>query len=57
MAVPPGVDAHGRGVTVPAGDGDVELLEVQPEGKGRMSARDWANGARWRGAADDPLGG
>lgn len=51
VAVPPtGAD---RAVVV----GDVELLEVQPEGRGRMSARDWANGARWRGAALDPLGG
>jgi methionyl-tRNA formyltransferase len=35
-------------------DGHLELLEVQPEGKGRMSVRDWANGARWR--PGDPLG-
>jgi len=35
-------------------DGGLELLEVQPEGKGRMSFRDWANGARWR--PGDPLG-
>jgi methionyl-tRNA formyltransferase len=34
--------------------GQLELLEVQPEGKGRMSLRDWANGARWR--PGDPLG-
>ena len=32
----------------------LELLEVQPEGKGRMSFRDWANGARWQ--PGDPLG-
>ena len=26
----------------------VELVEVQPEGKARMAATAWANGARWR---------
>ncbi len=36
----------GAGLTVPAGDGPIELLEVQPEGKPRMTARAWANGAR-----------
>ncbi|MBA2496063.1 MAG: methionyl-tRNA formyltransferase [Acidimicrobiia bacterium] len=42
-AVPPtgAVD----GVVVPAGDGSVELLEVQPEGRGRMTAGAWARGA------------
>jgi methionyl-tRNA formyltransferase len=35
-------------------DGSLELLEVQPEGKGRMALRDWANGAHWR--PGDPLG-
>ena len=35
-------------------DGTLELLEVQPEGKGRMAFRDWANGARWQ--PDEPLG-
>jgi methionyl-tRNA formyltransferase len=35
-------------------DGTIELLEVQPEGKGRMAFRDWANGARW--SPGDPLG-
>ncbi|MGH9138515.1 MAG: methionyl-tRNA formyltransferase [Acidimicrobiales bacterium] len=35
-------------------DGELELLEVQPEGKARMSFRDWANGARWH--PGDPLG-
>ncbi len=33
--------------TAPAADGPVELVEVQPEGKPRMSGRAWANGARW----------
>lgn len=42
-AVPP----TGDGLQVPAGDGPVELLEVQPEGKAAMPARSWANGARW----------
>jgi methionyl-tRNA formyltransferase len=37
-----------------AADGSLELLEVQPEGKGRMPLRDWANGARWH--PGDPLG-
>ena len=41
--VPPG-----GGVVVPAGDGPVELVEVQPEGKARMPAAAWANGARWQ---------
>lgn len=36
------------------GSGSLELLEVQPEGKGRMPAKDWANGARWQ--PGDPLG-
>ena len=34
------------GVPVPTGDGALSLLEVQPEGKGRMAAADWARGAR-----------
>ena len=36
----------GGGVPVPTGDGTLALLEVQPEGKGRMPAADWARGAR-----------
>ncbi|MEY2570301.1 MAG: methionyl-tRNA formyltransferase [Acidimicrobiaceae bacterium] len=35
-------------------DGRLELLEVQPEGKGRMAFADWARGARWQ--PDEPLG-
>ena len=35
-------------VEVHAGDGAVFLREVQPEGRRRMPARAWANGARWR---------
>lgn len=42
--VPPG----GDGPVVGASDGPVELVEVQPEGKARMPATAWANGARWR---------
>jgi methionyl-tRNA formyltransferase len=38
----------GDGPQVPAGDEPVELVEVQPEGKARMPAPAWANGARWR---------
>ncbi len=41
------VPPQGDGPTVPAGDGPVELVEVQPEGKGRMAASEWARGARW----------
>jgi len=39
---------RGDGPTVDAVDGPVELVEVQPEGKPRMSGTAWANGARWR---------
>lgn len=35
-------------------DGGLELLEVQPEGKGRMPFDAWARGARWQ--PGDPLG-
>ncbi|HET7488052.1 MAG TPA: methionyl-tRNA formyltransferase [Acidimicrobiales bacterium] len=38
----------GAGVVHPTGDGPLELLEVQPEGRGPMPAADWARGARWR---------
>ena len=48
------VPPSGDGPRVAAGDGDVELVEVQPEGKGRMPAKAWANGAHW--APGDPLG-
>jgi methionyl-tRNA formyltransferase len=34
--------------------GGLELLQVQPEGKGRMPFRDWANGARW--SPGEPFG-
>ncbi|MBV8561055.1 MAG: methionyl-tRNA formyltransferase, partial [Acidimicrobiia bacterium] len=42
------------GLRVGAGNGALELLEVQPEGKGPMAAADWRNGARPRG--DERLG-
>jgi methionyl-tRNA formyltransferase len=38
---------HPDGVAVSAGEGALCLLEVQPEGKGRMPAAAWANGAHW----------
>jgi methionyl-tRNA formyltransferase len=41
-------------VPAPTGSGVLHLVEVQPEGKPRMPARAWANGARWTG--DEPLG-
>jgi methionyl-tRNA formyltransferase len=31
---------------VGTGAGTIELLEVQPEGKGRVAASAWRNGAR-----------
>jgi methionyl-tRNA formyltransferase len=34
------------GDRVGAGDGELRLLTVQPEGKAAMAARDWRNGAR-----------
>ena len=37
----------GDGVVVSTGSEAIELLDVQPEGKGRMPARAWANGAHW----------
>lgn len=39
-------------LAVPAGDGIVHLVEVQPEGGRRMPAADWANGVRWDPARD-----
>ncbi|MEO0495135.1 MAG: methionyl-tRNA formyltransferase [Actinomycetota bacterium] len=35
------------GVVVATPDGHLELIEVQAEGKPRMDAASWANGARW----------
>jgi methionyl-tRNA formyltransferase len=42
------------GLRVGTGDGVVELVEVQPEGKGRVAAAAWRNGAR--PAAGEKLG-
>lgn len=42
------------GVVVGTGAGALRLVEVQPEGKPRRSATDWANGSRM--GADDRLG-
>ena len=42
------------GLRVGTGDGAVELVEVQPEGKAPMVAADWRNGARPR--SDERLG-
>ncbi|MEM7142998.1 MAG: methionyl-tRNA formyltransferase [Actinomycetota bacterium] len=42
------------GIAVPTGEGSLTLLEVQPEGKPRMDATAWANGARW--SADQRFG-
>jgi methionyl-tRNA formyltransferase len=41
-----GTGAVDAGLVVQAGDGALELLEVQPEGKARQSIGDWRNGAR-----------
>jgi methionyl-tRNA formyltransferase len=46
------LDGEADGVAVPAGDRQIELVEVQPEGRRRMSARDWANGVRWDPTSD-----
>jgi methionyl-tRNA formyltransferase len=48
------VPPRGDGPLVAAGDGPVELIEVQPEGKARLPAGAWANGARW--SSGDRLG-
>jgi methionyl-tRNA formyltransferase len=48
------VPPRGDGPRVRAADGDVELVEVQPEGKARMDAKAWANGARFQ--SGDELG-
>ena len=43
------------GLRVGAGDGALELVEVQPEGKAAMPATAWLNGAHPR--SDERLGG
>lgn len=46
-AVPEGPDPGTLdGVVAGTGDGGLELVRVQPEGKGILTARDWVNGAR-----------
>ncbi len=54
-ALPGTAGTLGTGIVVRAGDGLLELLRVQPEGRESMDARDW-----WRGARRAPgerLGG
>jgi methionyl-tRNA formyltransferase len=48
------VPPRDSGPVVAAADGPVELVEVQPEGKPRIPATAWANGAHW--APGDRLG-
>jgi methionyl-tRNA formyltransferase len=48
------LDERPGSVAAPAGDGPLHLLEVQPEGRKRMPAAAWANGARH--APGTPLG-
>ncbi|MDQ6616121.1 MAG: methionyl-tRNA formyltransferase [Actinomycetota bacterium] len=43
-----GAPGEMRGVVVATGDGELELVEVQPEGRAPMGARAWVNGARPR---------
>jgi methionyl-tRNA formyltransferase len=45
-AVVGGTGAGDAGLLVAAGDGGLEILEVQPEGKARQPVADWRNGAR-----------
>ncbi|HEV3225196.1 MAG TPA: methionyl-tRNA formyltransferase [Acidimicrobiales bacterium] len=40
--------ASDEGIAIPTGTEPLGLVEVQPEGKRRMPARAWANGAHWR---------
>jgi methionyl-tRNA formyltransferase len=53
-ALGPGSDGA-PGVVAPAADGWLRLVEVQPEGRRRMPAAAWANGAHWDPTAE-PLG-
>jgi methionyl-tRNA formyltransferase len=45
-APPGGLAASLDGCVVRCGEGALELVEVQPEGKGRIAAEAWRNGAR-----------
>lgn len=38
----------GEGLASPTGTSSLELLQVQPEGRAPMPARDWARGVRWQ---------
>ncbi len=40
------VKSDKNGVVMQTGDGLIRLITVKPEGKGEMSARDWANGLK-----------
>ncbi|WP_298430337.1 methionyl-tRNA formyltransferase [uncultured Jannaschia sp.] len=51
----PGCVADAPGLVIGTGDGAVELLEVQPAGRGPVSGADFRNGARL--APGDPLEG
>lgn len=46
------LDSDGSGIPVVTGDGAIEVVELQPEGKARMAARAWANGAGWADGDD-----
>ena len=52
---PPGTVLDRPGLVVAAGGGAVDLLEVQPAGKGPLAGADWRRGARL--APGDRLGG
>ena len=52
---PGGAPGSLHGAVIATGDGGLELLEVQPEGKAKQPARAWLNGAR--PGPDDRLGG
>ena len=41
----PGTVMSGDGLRVAAASGAVDVLEVQPEGRGRMTATEWRRGA------------
>ncbi|HEY8523465.1 MAG TPA: methionyl-tRNA formyltransferase [Acidimicrobiales bacterium] len=46
------LDERPGSLPVPAGDGQLHLVEVQPEGRKRMPAAAWANGVHWDPATD-----
>ena len=50
----PGAMLPGEGLRVACGSGAIGVLELQPEGRGRLSAGDWLRGARL--AAGERLG-